>query len=56
MWNAHGLRSFAVDDFTIYSLFDGCSDETRARLKRGERNAKGVVIYAGSRQTSTEKV
>jgi hypothetical protein len=35
IWNAHGLKSFVVDEFTIYSLFDGCSDEVRTKLNMG---------------------
>lgn len=44
-WSADGLQAYAVDDYSIYSFFDGCSDEPRSRLKRGERNAITRSIY-----------
>jgi len=44
MWNSYGLRSFVVDEFSVYSIFDGCSDDARDRLKMGLKNAINTEI------------
>ena len=48
IWNAHGLKSFAVDEFTIYSLFNGCSDEVRAKLNKGINGITRTMVTSFS--------
>ncbi len=45
VWRSGKLVAYRVDDFTVYSQFDGCSEEIRAKLKRGERNAIVRSVY-----------
>jgi len=45
VWSTKGLKSYEVDEYTVYSLFNGCSDEVRAKLNRGEKNAIQKGIY-----------
>lgn len=45
IWKSTGLKSFAVDKYSIYSWFDGCSDTVKAKLKFGASNAIETVRY-----------
>ncbi len=33
VWGVKGLRSFAVDEYSVYSWYDGCSEEVLTRFK-----------------------
>lgn len=45
VWRLGKLVSYTVDDFTVYSHFNGCSEEIRAKLKRGESNTIVRSVY-----------
>lgn len=45
VWQRAGLKSFAVDNDSVYSWFDGCRDDIRARLNKGEANVIQRLIY-----------
>ena len=42
VWGSQGLRVFTVDQYSIYSWFDGCDPEIMARLDAG---ASGAIIH-----------
>ncbi len=39
VWGVKGLRSFAVDEYSVYSRFDGCSPEVLKRLNEADWEA-----------------
>lgn len=41
IWGARGIKSFSVDEYSVYSYFDGCNDKTMSLLSSG---ASGDVI------------
>ncbi len=45
IWRVKGIRSYGVDEYSVYSLFDGCSDDIRVKLNKGE-NAISKVLYS----------
>ena len=38
-WRTSGLNYYKIDEFTVYSMFDGCSSEVREKLNKGENDA-----------------
>jgi len=44
VWTAKGLKYFVVDENTIYSWFDGCNEEVRAKLNSGAANVIERVL------------
>ncbi len=45
VWSRGRLKSYAVDQYSIFSLFDGCSEDVRARIKRGEANVIEQILF-----------
>lgn len=39
VWRVGGLKAYTVDEFSIYSIFDGCREDIRARLNKGASDA-----------------
>lgn len=50
IWNRHGLQLFIADENSVYSFFDGCSEEVMERLKKGEKDAINRSIYTDIRE------
>ncbi len=38
VWGNDGLKRYKVDQFSVYTIFDGCRDDIRAKLNKGERS------------------
>lgn len=36
VWKGSGLKSYTVDENSIYSWFDGCSEDVKSKLRAGE--------------------
>lgn len=56
VWGKKGLRSFAADEDSVYSWFDGCSPEVLARMRQFDPNdpdslTPGEII---GRETNTD--
>lgn len=45
VWTTDGLKSFAIDENSIFSHFDGCRAEVRAKLNQGRKYAIEQEIY-----------
>ena len=45
VWTSTGIKSYKTDMFSVYSLFDGCSDKVIISRKNGERNAIRKSLY-----------
>lgn len=46
VWGRSGLVSFNVDEYSVYSWFDGCSEPIKTQLNTG--TAKGVERVVGN--------
>lgn len=55
IWSGRGLKSYKVDENSIYSWFDGCREDVRARLNKGEANVIQGIIDTNM-QNWSEKV
>jgi hypothetical protein len=40
VWGAAGLVSYPVDNNSVYSIFDGCSEEIKAQFRAGNPKAE----------------
>ena len=45
VWTTAGLTSFVSDENSVYSDFEGCSDDIRARLNKGEGNVIKRTVF-----------
>jgi hypothetical protein len=46
MWGVSGLQSFTIDEYSVFSFFDGCSDDKMERLNKGERDVITRAVYS----------
>jgi len=50
VWSGWRLHSYIADQYTIYSWFDGCSDEVRAKLNAGKANVIERLLFHDMQQ------
>ncbi len=54
VWGAKGLRSFAADEYSAYSWFDGCSPEVLKQLNEGNWEFESDWGKLVKRETDTD--
>lgn len=46
VWTKDGLKSYLTDKYSVFSIFDGCSDDVRKAVRMGTKDAIRRTLFS----------